>query len=196
MQYNHLPVSIRIQIADLFCQNNFCFVTSSPNRSPTFYFAKGGLSKLNTATLCGRLRTNHPSGPLIDISTNPKGHLFFVNKADRNDVHRKVRGAPKITRKHEINIAAAKYRTEPKEGDFHFEYSKNPNDPLSVSRRHPSGGKVLLPQKPTNVQLTSLIDRLLEDNCQIKIDGVTKVPKRNALVRPIIAGVVPYLQSL
>ena len=101
----------------------------------------------------------HPKGPLIDISTKPKGHLFFKTKQERGAVRNKVSKAKIIARKHEVNIATANYSSQPRNGDFHYEYTKDLSQSLSVSRRHPSGGTIVLSPKPPPLQLQSLIVR-------------------------------------
>ncbi len=196
MEYFDLPVARRVQISQLFNARNFCFATATHNRSPTFYFAEGGLINLNTALRCGRLRTSHRSGPLIDMTNSPKGHIFFDNLADRDQVRRDIRNTPAIARRQALNIVENQYRTQPRNGDYHYEYTKTIGQINRISRRHASGGRIVLAPRPSDNQIRLLIARLLADGCQITLDRAIVSPLGASLNLPIVAGVTPYLNSL
>ncbi len=196
MEYFELPVTRRVQINQLFNARNFCFATATNNRSPTFYFAEGGLINLNTALRCGRLRTSHGHGPLIDINNSPKGHIFFDALADREHVRRDIRNTPAIARRQALNIAENQYRTQPRNGDYHYEYTKTVGQINRITRRHASGGRIVLAPRPTDNQVRLLIARLLADGCQITVDGAIVSALGPSLNLPIVAGVGPYLHSL
>lgn len=196
MDFTDLSVRERILVRNLFTAANYCFATVTANRSPTFYFAMGGLNCLNTAPLCGRLRTLHNNGPLIDITTETKGHIFFQKRVDQRAFTQRIRNAKPITRKHEINIALARHRATPVDGYFHYEYIADSQRPYRVARRHPSGGQVALNPRPSNLQVTRLIDRLLADNAAVRINHAGVHALGVAVPRPVITTVGAYLASL
>lgn len=200
--YSDLKPTLKLYIHAIFQASNYCFATSTGLRSPTFYFAENGLANLNTANLCGRLRTNHNSGPLIDITNSKKGHVFFDNPKDLKKEIRKIRSTrDQATRRRYMDDIESRYRTAPQAGDNHFEYTKR--TPFAVKRTHPSGGRVFLNPQPTNEQVYLIIHRLLEDDCTIKVDGTVqpewndKWMRSNSYSRRVhMRGVANYLQSL
>lgn len=200
--YSDLKPTLKLYIHTVFQAANFCFATSTGLRSPTFYFAENGLASLNTANACGRLRTQHDRGPLIDVTNSKKGHVFFDNKKELEKVIRKIRSTQNQARRRRyMNDIESKYRTAPQVGDNHFEYTKR--TPYDVKRTHPSGGRVFLNPRPTNEQVYLIIDRLLEDDCTIKVDGSVQpgwndkwMQNNNYMRRVHVRGLAAYLQSL
>jgi len=197
-----LNAGLRMQITNLFIQENFCFATVTKNRSPTFYFAKGGLPNLKSAKLCGRLRTHHNKGPLIDITNSPKVHFFFNERKNQREAGEIMRSIEVISGETPnqaralIELLKNKYRATPEKGDFHFEYTNPASAQEFISRRHISGGTIELMPRPTQKQVDLIIGRLLIDQCQIKVDGRTKQRYGiGAQSRPVPA-LGAYLRSL
>lgn len=199
--YQTLPGNLQVQITTIFTPANFCFLTSDSARTPTFYFARGGVAQLSTATLCGRLRTMHNHGPLIDITTTRKRHFFFERLHDRDT----VRGIMQRMTNQQLTNGDARffmdligriYGTVPKNWNFHYEYTVPAAQPDRVSRRHPSGGRVHLSPRPTQNQIVRLIDRLLADNCAITVDRTVVQALGVQAPRPAVFGVAAYLNSL
>ena len=190
---------------DLFKAENFCFFTVTPGRSPTFYFAVGGLNNLNTAQYCGRIRTNHPSGPLIDISTHSKGHVFLSVKDDHRAVRKAMKAmgqpsVPKSGRRLTMDLIEQKYSTVPIIGHYHYEYTKGlttiDHDLIgTVNRTHPSGGTVALLPRPTQEQIDSMLETMLASQCTVKLNGSVWKRILGPAARPV-PGLVAYLNSL
>ncbi len=199
--YQQLSQALQVQITSIFTPSNFCFLTSETGRSPTFYFAKGGVANLTTALRCGRLRTMHPNGPLIDITTSRKGHLFFNNRADRETVRLAMKALSHHQRKNGhgrgiMNGFEATYRTTPQNADFHYEYTVPAGQPNRISRLHASGGRVRINVRPNQAQIVRLLDRLLGDNCEIKINKDSEHAVGTVPVRAAISDPTAYLNSL
>jgi hypothetical protein len=197
-----LSGALQVQITRLFTPNNFCFLTSSGGRTPTFYFARGGLANLTTAMSCGRLRTMHPHGPLMDITNSRKGHFFFQNLADRQTVRHVMGRLSPVQRTNGdgrfiLELVGNVYRTTPQNGDYHYEVTFPGGSPNHITRRHASGGTVQLNPRPNQQQVVRLIDRLLTDNCAIKINNNILHPLGVAPVaHPVIVAAAAYLNSL
>ena len=186
----------------LFMPGNFCFLTSEPPRSPTFYFAQGGMAQLSTANLCGRVRTDHPHGPLIDITTSTKRHLFFPQQADRNQVRDIVRlllahGQPNNANFF-LDLAWAAHGGNPQDGHYHYEYTV-PATPATRPRTHPSGGTVRLLPQLTQQQIIQLIDQVVMTGGQVAVNGVQvtmpQLAQRVQILR-VIADPHAYLADL
>lgn len=200
-QFSDLSVAIRVQITNLFTATNFCFYTASNTRSPTFYFAQGGLAQLNAANLCGRIRTMHNRGALIDITNSSKGHLFFEQLADREAVRRAMSDAsnvnlPHRSRRYMMNLVEQIHRTEPRNWDYHYEYTKVAGQPDRITRRHASGGRIHLRPRPSQDQVRRLIDRVLADECAVKINNGTVKALGVAAPRAAVTSINDYLNSL
>lgn len=185
----------------LFKEDNFCFSTWTPHRSPTFYFAVGGVNRLNTAQYCGRLRTEHSEGPLIDISTHPKGHVFFGRKSVQRELARNIRHTgSRRRRRTRMDTAERSAWTFPVHGFYHYEYTKGfatIHNSLreTVLRTHPSGGRVALNPRPTQVQIDRLLSVMLATQCTVKLNGAVWKKYSGPNPRPV-PGVQHYLDSL
>ena len=165
-----LPVALRTQIMMLFQSQNYCFATTTANRTPTFYFAQGGLNAVNNATACGRLRTQHNNGPLVDITNARKQHLFFDTLAARNAAYALMPGiannAPALA------AFIANYRQVPRDNDFHLEFTMVPAGGHPYSRRHPSGGRIATrPRVPSNAKCLAIVNYALSRQAQIRVNG-------------------------
>lgn len=159
-----LPANLRVAVMSLFSQPNLCFATHSAGRTPTFYFADQG--NLQNGAPCGRLRTMHPHGPLIDITTTTKRHFFFANAAGQ----RFAKNAFAIARSQGAGIPALNNASNvPAQGNFHFEVTMRANG--SFHRRHASGGQVQLAPLPTTAQIRRILDRMCASGCAVKLDG-------------------------
>lgn len=159
------------------------------------------MANLTTATECGRLRTMHRSGPLIDITTSRKGHLFFNNLANRDTVRHAMSGLSRqeLTNgqgRFLMNLIEAGCRIAPQNGDFHYEYTVPAGQPNSITRRHASGGQVNVNIRPTQDQMVKLIDRLLGDDCAIEINRAAQYALGGPVVRPAVVNPAAYLNSL
>jgi hypothetical protein len=195
-------------IRALFTQANFCFATVTPNRSPTFYFAVGGVNNLTTAQYCGRIRTNHSSGPLIDISTHSKGHVFLPAKADHTAVRKAIKAmgqptAPESGKRLTMDFIEQQYPTTPQAGYYHYEYTKGLTTVDAellgtLSRTHPSGGTVALQPRPTQVQIDRMLGLMLANQCTVKLNGSVVKKIMGPAPRPIpgVAAYLNYLDSL
>jgi len=199
--YRDLPNREKELITRIFQPISFCFVTTEPTRSPTFYFAKGGLSNLQTAVLCGRIRTMHGDGPLIDVTQSSKRHFFFANLADRN----LIRGYAATMTQVQLDggfgsfffdLVGQHYGTVPQANHLHFEYTVPAGGPNRVTRRHWSGGTVVVGLMLTRDIVVRLVDRVLDDGAAIKIDGVEVVARSPSMQRLAIANPTAYIASL
>ena len=170
--------NLKSQILGLFRARNFCYATYSPGRTPTFYFAQGGV--LQTGAPCGRLRTAHPSGPLIDFTTTHKTHRFFPNVPAR-DI-----GYGLLNSGHAPPAGFLAMNAIPTIGHCHVEFT---NVAGVVRRRHRSGGLVRLGPAPTDAQVKIIIERMFISGCAIKINNV--VAGGFALSTPRITGPLP-----
>jgi hypothetical protein len=191
--YTDIPVPGRI----LFRAENFCFYTTTPARSPTLYFALGGLAQLNTAASCGRLRTRHGSGPLIDIKTHAKGHAFFQNQNDFRTVGGVIRGLYRRGMAEYARVVAdlaqRAHTDVPFNQAFHFEFTKD--SATTMLFPHASGGTVELAPRPTTDQILKMLHAMLAENATIK-NGNTVVYQWPGGPQNAVAGIAPYLASL
>ena len=172
--------ALRFQIAQLFQSANYCFATTTihkpalQRRSPTFYFAMGGLPQLNNANLCGRLRTEHGHGALIDITTTSKTHTFYNTVIGRDAFHGLLPGTPNAAA---LAHLVAAQRTVPQANDFHHEFTNAPAHGQPYSRRHRSGGRIALaPQLQSSAQAISIVERILAEGGQIRLNNVVQAP--------------------
>ncbi len=194
-KFTDLPANARHLIRELVTPDNFCYATSKAGRSPTWYFARGGLPALQTATLCGRIRTQHNHGPLIDLTKSAKGHYFSKSKTRRNKIRDFfVQNNLNAAQIRQIN---AQYRMVPRPGDYHFEYTKTPARGYNYSRMHPSGGQIVLaPRITTARQVEGLITRVLSGPFELRIDNVTVYQERLGKQPTPGLGVAAYLGTL
>lgn len=191
---------LKSQILGLFRAQNFCYATykvapGPTPRTPTFYFAQGGLANLQTGAPCGRLRTNHGSGPLIDYTTTNKVHRFYATEPA-------ARAAKALLNSgHPPPPAFLAHNAVPTVGHCHVEFT---NVGGNVSRRHQSGGQVRLGVAITDDQIKKIIERMFISGCAIKVDGVVaggfnRVHQRCFMgpLPPVVSqDVGPYLAGL
>lgn len=164
----------------LFKQQNFVFATTSPNRSPSFYFEyKYDQNGVKPAELSGRLRTQHDDGPRIEIFHQIKRHLFTSKKENLKVLDRELiydsrledlqylenirQGRhleDSIFENNKFFNGAPAFRTQPRAGDYHCEYV-----PMAFKKNklsyHPSDGVVQLMPRPTDVKIAKIIDGIL-----------------------------------
>ncbi len=174
-----VPLATRFKMMQLFRSENYCFATYEDGRAPTFYFAFGGLSCLNSARLCGRIRTMHNSGPLIDITQSEKRHMFYDQDDTRNAAGRRVAG-PRVDTyaalgqaqsQAAVEAVFAANRSVPEAGDYHLEYNTTPAHGRQCSRRHPSGGQIVLdPGVTTDTIAIGIVNRMLARLCTVELD--------------------------
>ena len=200
--------------ASIFTAANFCFCTTSTGRSPTFYFAKGGLAGLNKNVRSGRLRTMHDDGPLIEVTDRPRRHLFCRDKARLENIEEFEVGynASRDAWSDLEDIRLGKevqpfrgesydYRDDPKVratplvGDHHFEYVGR-TDAEEYADHHLSEGRIALTPRPTVSQINRLLARLFDDEAAVEIDGRTAVAGRGLPARQAIVDLGRYLASL
>lgn len=203
-EIDHPNGDVRAQMAEVFKGANYCFATKETGRSPSFYFARGGLTALNTASLCGRIRTDHPSGPLIDITTYPKSHIFTDRRRTQSGIHEEIRH---LRTADDIAQLGARHRTVPREGDYHNEVTMTPppKSRREFSRNHASGGVICMqPRITSDDQAIKLLNRVLGYAYVVKINNKAQpsapiLPPQMGTVRPgqgIGLGLVDYLASL
>ncbi|MFN8720280.1 MAG: hypothetical protein ACK5YI_05590 [Rhodospirillales bacterium] len=199
--YRDLPNREKELITRIFQPISFCFVTTEPIRSPTFYFAKGGLPNLQTAVLCGRIRTMHGDGPLIDVTQSSKRHFFFASRTVRNQ----IKGFSDDLTRDQLDdgfassffeVVGQHYGTVPQANHLHFEYTVPAGGPNRVTRRHWSGGTVVVGLMLTRDIVVRLVDRVLDDGAAIKIDGVEVVARSPSMQRLAIVNPTAYIASL
>ena len=172
-----IPLQHRVKVRQLFTADNYCFATYKTGRTPTFYFAAGGLDCLNTARLCGRLRTMHARRPLVDVTQSPKQHLFFDSKADRDAALDALKHAESQARIEEI---VAGCRTRPGDGDYHGEFTRLAHGGRLCSRRHPSGGRIRLsPRLLSNDAALAIVHRILQEKSKVTVDSATVLHVRH-----------------
>ncbi|WP_444995364.1 hypothetical protein [Aliikangiella sp. IMCC44359] len=170
---------LKSQILGLFKAENFCYATYSAGRTPTLYFAQN--RDLQNGSPCGRLRTTHPNGPLIDYTTTNKTHRFFPNVGARNVGYNLLANgvAPPA--------AFLAMNAVPIVGHCHVEFT---NVGGMVRRRHRSGGLVRLGPVPTTAQIKKIIERMFISGCAIKVNG--HVAGGFNLSPPRIIGPLPH----
>lgn len=200
-----LPVALRFHVANLFRAQNYCFATTTINRSPTFYFTTGGLNALNAGRPNGRLRTMHPHGPVMEFTTASKGHCFyapFVGQGGPRDQAHNQLGA--IQNQAALTAFEQNQQRVPQAGQEHLEYTRRPRVRANgqvrfVTSRHRSGGLVTMnPRVFTDADCVKILNDVLSQGRHLKIDGVSyflNVPAAAppAHVHPTIAG---YIASL
>ncbi len=200
-----VPYATRFKMLQLFRSENYCFATYRQGRAPTFYFAFGGLTRLNSARLCGRVRTMHGNGPLIDITQTQKRHMFFDQDDNRNAAGRRIAG-PRIDVSNALGqapsqaaVAAifAANRSVPAGDDYHFEYTVTPAHGRQCSRRHPSGGQVVLdPRVINDTMAIGIVNRMLARPCQVKLDNHVQFNSVPTQPAQTAATVAQYLASV
>lgn len=163
-----LNIATRAQLMNVFTPANYCFATTTNNRSPTFYFATGGLAALNHGAPCGRIRTCHNQGPLIDITQQQKRHMFFQTVAARSLAYQTLHaGLQQVA----FNAFIAQQRVVPQNNDSHLEVTMAPAHGRPYSRTHPSGGAVTLnPRIVSQNQITNLLDLLFRERAPVQIN--------------------------
>lgn len=168
VDFAKIPVPFRAMFLSLFTAQNYCFATNVAGRSPTFYFAQGGLQALNTSRLCGRIRTQHPSGALIDVTDGAKGHFFSRKESRRDRIFDKL-GAGQDDQG--LLAMTQRYRTAPRQGDYHVEFTRRPGTNPPYHRRHRSGGTIVLAPRITSDNMaTALIERVMSGPCMIELN--------------------------
>ena len=153
------------------------------------------MAQLQTGHPCGRLRTNHSSGPLIDYTTSNKVHRFYPNKPAARTAKNTLHSG------HPAPGAFLADNAIPTVGHCHVEYTNNGGN---VSRRHVSGGQVQPPFVITDAQIKKIIERMFVSGCAIEVDripagGFNLVPHHRGPNPPpavITQNVAPYLASL
>lgn len=193
-QLTELPVALRKTITTLFRAENYCFATHAKNRSPTFHFAEGGAAQLTIAGLCGRIRTQHEEGPLIELSRSARGHYFFRSAWGRDRLARRFDLG---LSKEEIDKIAAKFRAVPRAGDYHFEFTKVEGSARPYARLHRSAGQIVLePRIDTDDQALRAIEKVMAGPCQVKLGG--QLVLENLLGAPLAQGLdtASYIAAL
>ena len=191
-----LPVALRNPIATLFQSNNYCFATTTGDRRPTFYFAQGGLGALNTAGKCGRLRTEHKKGQLIDITNAPKQHFFFESGPARDAAHVLVQKIADIAA---LNVFIAGHRQVPRDNDYHLEFTMAPTVDRPYRRLHKSAGRIVTrPRVPSNAKCLAIVNYVLSRQGKVRVDGgtVRQVPTFVPHAGPYnVAGFLEFLEA-
>ncbi|PTX56096.1 hypothetical protein C8N43_0747 [Litoreibacter ponti] len=175
-----LPEKTRTSLLTLFRARNFCFATHEQGRTPTFYFATGGPTRLQYGFPNGRLRTMHGRGPLIEICATMKHHWFFSSKKKRDD----ARLAAKACKdRAELARLMDKMRKVPKKGYHHYEFLKGASWTSPVGVGHRSGGKVDLTRITSDAKIEAILNDMLEYDCWIQV-GKTKLQLTEGAPRP------------
>ena len=170
-----LPDDIKGPIKALFKSENYCFATTAAKRkrTPTFYFAQGGLDALNSGKPCGRLRTQHPSGTRIDITNNEKRHLFFEDYHARDAAHDEMPGLANT--RAALDAFVDRNRKEPRDGDFHLEFTMVATVDHQYSRRHRSQGTIVkMPRVPNDDICLAIVNYTLNRKGEIRFDADCK----------------------
>ena len=138
-----LKANARGKAGALFTSSNYLFSTQAEGREETLYFR----DRATNGT--GRLRQQHPKGPLAKIDKKPRTHRFLSKKRfecvnEWRDKH--MDGLPRF------------YVSEKqaKNGEHHLEFAC---DGKEVSGWHPSGGTV----RTSKRHLEHRIDRALKE---------------------------------
>jgi hypothetical protein len=130
----------------LFKAENFVFATQSDSRTETLYFVDEG------GQTTGRLRQQHPSGPLAKIDELPKMHRFPQTRSRKRELkafHKEhAKEVPVFTEAEEI----------PQEDSYHIEYAVNEN---GVTAWHPSEGKVKTSDEHIKVRIRTALHNIL-----------------------------------
>lgn len=119
------------EVPALFRAAHHIFTSRSGDRPPTLYFRSGDTT--------GRLRSQHPTGPLAKIDASTSHRLFFASDVDRQNAREYVRrhGRPRLT---PINLAAFNTVWVPTIGHLILEIWFDGDAVLST---HPSEGRVV-----------------------------------------------------
>ena len=118
------------EINMLFRSSNYCFSTKEDGREETLYFE----GPVGTTRRTGRLRQQHPKGPLAKVDKRPKTRRF-LSKMRFESVrkwHRKDKNKHRLPCFHDSEKQA-------KNGKYHIEFSCLGT---RVSGWHSSGGRV------------------------------------------------------
>lgn len=125
----------------VYLPENLIFCTQSPGRKPTLYFRTNHGS--------GRLRQEHPSGPLIKNIVKHYTHAFFPTKAELDNFVKALHalGKPKLSRAEYRRLRSAHGGFHrPTEGYFHREQWFHGHEPSSLTvNGHTSMGQVVGP---------------------------------------------------
>ena len=146
---------------DLYKKDNLKFATETDHRLPTLYFKNGNES--------GRLRQQHPEGPLEDHHTN-QFHYFFENEEDAVNFDE---AAFQAMEKDQVFRPAYNYKETPANGDYHVEVTymdREGSNPVPLPTSAGDGGLV----SGTHISggLTN------SDTSQYTEDGVDKMYKQ------------------
>lgn len=126
-----------------FVPRNYIFSTKTPNARETLYFADGKRT--------GRLRQEHPSGPVARIDRRRKTRLFLSKKrfAYLNRWHNANRG--KVPRYYN-------YERQPKDGKYHIEFVR---EGRQSSGWHYSRGIVCTGRHSLDRRINSALESIL-----------------------------------
>lgn len=181
--FDQLYLFTREMLRGLYDPLNYCFATTTTTRSPTFYFALGGIEALNSAKTCGRIRTCHENGPLVDMTAETKRHLFFKNREEHKLAYNELKRGLEES---ELNFLFSKYCTKPFDGDSHIEITMKPSHGMLYSRLHGSQGLVrTAPRLTTWSQVEKLLNLVFRERAPIQLNkeclgvpaGVAAVPQ-------------------
>lgn len=133
----------RREIRAFFTSSNYLFSTKAEDREETLYFIDRDTKRT------GRLRQQHPKGPLAKIDTKPRTHRFLSKsrfESVRKWHHKNKQRLPFF------------YKSEKQKGDFkyHVEFSC---DGKRISGWHSSGGTI----RKSTQHLERRIDRALKE---------------------------------
>ena len=166
--FNQLYYFTKIMLRSLFDPDNYCFATTTDRRSPTFYFAYGGIAALNTARICGRIRTCHKNGPLVEMSATSRKHLFFQSIEGRDSAYATLKNGLDET---DLNSFLSRHHSVPLERYAHIEIMMKASEGKPYSRLHRSQGLVsLVPRLTTWSQVENLLNRIFLERAPIRLD--------------------------
>jgi hypothetical protein len=143
----------------------------------------------------------HGDGPLIDVTQSSKRHFFFASRTVRNQ----IKGFSDDLTRDQLDdgfassffeVVGQHYGTVPQANHLHFEYTVPAGGPNRVTRRHWSGGTVVVGLMLTRDIVVRLVDRVLDDGAAIKIDGVEVVARSPSMQRLAIVNPTAYIASL
>lgn len=181
--FDQLYLYTQLMLRDLYDPLNYCFATTTRKRSPTFYFARGGIEALNSAKTCGRIRTCHDNGPLVDMTAETKRHLFFKDREEHKLAYKELESGLEES---ELNFLFSKYCTKPLDGDSHIEITMKPSHGKPYSRLHGSEGLVrMAPRLTAWNQVEKLLNLVFRERAPIRLNleylpvpaGVAAVPQ-------------------
>lgn len=170
---------IRALVEEVFKAENVAFATSVPGEPrPTLYFSQGGVNNLDNSEHSGRIRGRPGEGrpPLVEVSLMPKAQFFTSSESRFSEAKNQLSTIPETPGQdfdNAMNNFRENFRTQPQQGDHHFEvsYRTTPDGQPLMASVHASIGTVHMQVNLQSVQGNpmSLVDDVMARDGQLQI---------------------------